>query len=88
MQDKIFAGPTAEGLTDRQRTLVAAVDEFVLNRDLTDETFDNLSAHLTREQVIEFCTLAGHYDAIAAILAALRVPLDFPDYDRAAGYPW
>ena len=79
LQDKIFAGPTAEGLTDRQRALLAAVDEFVLKRDLSDDTFADLSAHLTREQVIEFCALAGHYDAIAAILATLRVPMDFPD---------
>ena len=79
LQDKIFAGPTAGGLTDRQRALLAAVDEFVLNRDLSDDTFADLSAHLTREQVIEFCALAGHYDAIAAILATLRVPMDFPD---------
>ncbi|MBB3605147.1 alkylhydroperoxidase family enzyme [Mycolicibacterium sp. BK556] len=79
LQDKIFAGPTAQGLTDRQRALITAVDEFVLNRDLSDETFADLSTHLSREQVIEFCALAGHYDAIAAILATLRVPMDFPD---------
>ncbi len=79
LQDNIFAGPTAPGLTDRQRALVTAVDEFVLNRDLSDATFADLSTHLTRQQMIEFCALAGHYDAIAAILATLRVPMDFPD---------
>ena len=35
LQDRIFAGPEAEGLTDRQRALVTAVDEFVLHRDLS-----------------------------------------------------
>ena len=79
LQDRIFAGPAAEGLTDRQRTLLTAVDELVLNRDLADPTFDALSSHLTREQIIEFCALAAHYDAIAAIAATLRVPMDFPD---------
>jgi alkylhydroperoxidase family enzyme len=79
LQDKIFAGPTAVGLTDRQRALLTAVDEFVLNRDLSDDTFADLSAHLSHEQLIEFCSLAGHYDAIAAILTTLRVPMDFPD---------
>lgn len=79
LQEKIFAGPGAEGLTDRERTLLQAVDEFVLDRDVSDQTFAALSAHLTRQQVIEFVTLAGHYDAIAGILAALRVPMDFPD---------
>ena len=79
LQDRIFAGPTAEGLTGRERALLTAVDEFVLTRDLSDATFDALSAHLSQEQIIEFCALAGHYDAIAAILAALRVRMDFPD---------
>ena len=79
LQDRIFAGPAADGLTDRERALLTAVDEFVLHRDLSDETFDALSGHLSREQVIEFCALAGHYDAIAAILATLRVRMDFPD---------
>lgn len=79
LQQRIFAGPTAEGLTDRERTLLKAVDEFVIDRDLCDDTFSALSRHLNRQQVIEFCTLAGHYDAIAGILSALRVPMDFPD---------
>ena len=79
LQDKIFAGPTAEGLTDRERVLLTAVDEFVLHRDLSDATFDSLSSHLSHEQVIEFVALTGHYDAIAAILATLRVRMDFPD---------
>ena len=79
LQEKIFAGPDAEGLTGRQRALLRAVDEFITDRDLSDETFAALSAHLSRQQIIEFCALAGHYDTIAGILAALRVPMDFPD---------
>ena len=79
LQDKIFAGPTAEGLTDRQRALLQSVDEFVTDRNVCDETYAALSEHLDREQIIEFCALAGHYDAIAGTLATLRVPMDFPD---------
>lgn len=79
LQDKIFTRPAAEGLTDRQRTLLMAVDEFIGDRDLSDTTFAALSRHLSRQQVIEFCALAGNYDAIAGILAALRVPMDYPD---------
>jgi alkylhydroperoxidase family enzyme len=79
LQDRIFTGPTADGLTDRQRALLQAVDEFVIGRNISDETYAALSAHLNRQQIIEFCALAGHYDAIAGILATLRVPMDFPD---------
>jgi len=79
LQDKIFAGPTADGLTERQRILLTAVDEFIGTRNLSDQSFAALATHLNRRQIIEFCSLAAHYDAIAAIAAALRVPMDFPD---------
>jgi alkylhydroperoxidase family enzyme len=78
-QDSIFAGPDSAGLTDRQCALLRAVDEFVVDREVSDETFAVLSMHLSARQIIEFCALAGHYDTIAAILATLRVPMDFPD---------
>lgn len=78
-QAKIFEGPDAEGLTDRQRALLRAVDEFTFDRNLSDATYAALSTHLTKPQIIEFCALAGHYDTIAGILATLRVPMDFPD---------
>jgi alkylhydroperoxidase family enzyme len=79
LQDRIFTGPDAVGLTDRQRAMLVAVDELILSRDLSDETWAALSAHLTKQQMIEFCALATNYDSIAALLAALRVPMDFPD---------
>lgn len=79
LQAKIFEGPDAAGLTSRQRALLRAVDEFTVDRDLSDEAYAALSAHLSRQQIIEFCALAGHYDTIAGILATLRVPMDFPD---------
>lgn len=79
LQAKIFNGPGADGLNEPDRVLLTAVDEFILERTLSDATFTALSNHLNRQQIIEFCALAGHYDAIAAILAALRVPMDFPD---------
>lgn len=79
VQDRIFAGPDAEGLTGRQRALLRGVDEFVTRRDMSEETFAALASHLDRKQIIEFCALAGHYDAIAGILATLRIPMDYPE---------
>lgn len=78
-QARIFEGPDAAGLTDRQRVLITATDEFVVTRSVSGETWATLSAHLTKPQLIEFCLLAGHYDMLAATIATLRVPLDFPD---------
>ena len=79
LQAKIFEGPDAEGLTDRQRALITATDEFVITRGVSPETWATLSSHLSKAQLIEFCTLAGQYDATAATIATLQVPLDYPD---------
>jgi alkylhydroperoxidase family enzyme len=78
LQDKIFQGPQAAGLTDRQRLLLTATDEFITDRTLTEQTWAALCGYLTIPQLIEFCTLAGQYDALAATISALRIPLDFP----------
>jgi alkylhydroperoxidase family enzyme len=79
MQAKIFEGPDADGLTDRQRALVTATDEFVVTRGVSPETWATLASHLTKAQLIEFCMLAAQYDGLAATISALNVPLDFPD---------
>lgn len=81
LQQKIFAGPDVEGLTGRQRAMLTAVDEFILTRDLSDQTSATLASTAPDQAADDrvLCALAGNYDAIAAILAALRVPMDFPD---------
>jgi AhpD family alkylhydroperoxidase len=78
-QAAIFEGPDAEGLTDRQRVLITATDEFVMTRGMSSETWAALSGHYDRRQIIEFCMLASNYDGLAATIETLRVPLDFPD---------
>lgn len=79
MQAKIFEGPDAEGLTDHQRVLITATDEFVITRSVSDQTWKALETCLDRKQLIEFCLLAAQYDGLAATMATLRIPLDFPD---------
>jgi alkylhydroperoxidase family enzyme len=46
---------------------------------MSAETWAALSGLLSRPQLIEFCILAGQYDALAATMATLKIPLDFPD---------
>jgi alkylhydroperoxidase family enzyme len=79
LQAKIFEGPQAERLTDRQRALLTATDEFILNRGVSSAAWALLSGYLDRKQLIEFCLLAGHYDMLAATTSTLNIPLDFPD---------
>ena len=78
-QASIFEGPDADGLTDRERLLITATDEFVVTRGVSAQTWAALSAHLTKPQLIEFCMLAAQYDGLAATITTLNVPLDFPD---------
>jgi AhpD family alkylhydroperoxidase len=78
-QAAIFAGPDADGLTDRDRVLITATDEFVVTRGLSPETWQALAAYYTKPQLIEFCLLAAQYDGLAATITTLQVPLDFPD---------
>lgn len=76
-QEQIFEGPHADGLTDRERALLTAIDEFIGTRNVSPQTWQWLARHLDRRQLIEFVTLAGQYDALAATLNTLKVPLDF-----------
>jgi AhpD family alkylhydroperoxidase len=78
-QAAIFKGPDSEGLTDKQRVLITATDEFVVTRSMSPETWTALASHLDRKQLIEFCMLASQYDGLAATMATLKIPLDFPD---------
>ena len=78
-QAKIFAWPDmAEGLTPRQQVLLSATDEFINDRSISSEVWQQLSSHLDRRQLIEFCMLAGQYDSLAATMSALDIPLDNP----------
>ncbi|MFZ1163196.1 carboxymuconolactone decarboxylase family protein [Mycobacterium sp.] len=78
-QEAIFGWPEAsDRLTDRQQALLSATDEFILNRSISAEVWQQLSGHLDRRRVIEFCMLAGQYDGLAATISALEIPLDNP----------
>jgi len=78
-QALIFGWPeVSEGLTDRQRALLSAIDEFVTKRSITAEVWQQLASHLDRRQLIEFCLLASQYDGLAATITALEIPLDNP----------
>jgi AhpD family alkylhydroperoxidase len=81
IQEAIFNWPAAsDRLTTRQQALLKATDEFVLDRSITDETWQELAGYLDRRQLIEFCMLAGQYDGLAATMSALELPLDHPDH--------
>ena len=69
---------SASRLSERQRALLKATDEFVKDRTIADATWQQLATHLDRRQLIEFCLLASQYDGLAATMSALDIPLDNP----------
>ena len=82
-QATIFAWPhvpeVAGGkLSARQRTLLQATDEFINDRTITSDTWQQLEGYLDRRKLIEFCLLASQYDGLAATISALDIPLDNP----------
>jgi AhpD family alkylhydroperoxidase len=83
LQATIFAWPdisedARNRLSPRQQALLAATDEFVTDRTITEAPWQQLTSHLDRRQLIEFCLLASHYDGLAATMSALEIPLDHP----------
>ncbi|OLT28348.1 4-carboxymuconolactone decarboxylase [Actinomadura sp. CNU-125] len=76
--ERVVAGPDAGGWTGRDRAVLAAVDALHRHRDLDDATWAALRAHLTEPECVELCMLAGHYDMLATVIAALRIQPDRP----------
>jgi AhpD family alkylhydroperoxidase len=62
----------------RRRALLQATDELVGTRDLTDESWHALRAHLTEVECIELVLLAAHYDLLATTIGVLRIQPDRP----------
>jgi alkylhydroperoxidase family enzyme len=71
--------PLADGAwTDRQTTILSAVDRLVSDRGLDDELWADLRSHLDERACIELVMLVGHYEMLATFLETLRVPQDTP----------
>jgi len=64
----------------RQQVLLRAADELHAERNLSDETWAELSGFLSDTELIELCMLVGHYEMLAMTINSLRVQPDaMPD---------
>jgi AhpD family alkylhydroperoxidase len=75
---RVQAGPSADGWSERERILLAAVDQLHEKQDLDDELWTRLRSELDPAQVIEFLVLVGHYEMLATVLLTLRIEPDRP----------
>jgi AhpD family alkylhydroperoxidase len=77
---RVVEGPDAEGWSARESALLAAVDALHEHQDLDDAGWTRLRDHLDERESIELLMLAGHYELLATVIAALRIQ---PDSRRA-----
>ena len=69
-------GPSASVFTARQRSLLAASDELLAGRALSDATWSAVQAALGDRQAIELCLLVGHYQGLASAVGGLGIQVE------------
>ena len=74
--ERVTTGPEADGWTQKQLTILNAVDELHVDRDLSDETWNALRQHLDDPKIIELCLLVGHYEMLATFIKTVRIQLE------------
>jgi len=68
--------PPANGFSERQRALLAASDELLTQRTLSDATWSALNATLNNRDAIELCLLIGTYQGLASAIGGLGIQLE------------
>jgi alkylhydroperoxidase family enzyme len=74
--DRVLEGPDAPGWSEREATLMRAVDELHEDSRISDATWEALSAEYDEKQLIELALLIGQYHMVAFALNSLGVELD------------
>jgi 4-carboxymuconolactone decarboxylase len=70
---RVAAGPTADGWSATDATLLTACDELCADHVISDATWAALTEILDTRQLVELTLLVGHYVMIAGMLNSLRV---------------
>ena len=78
--ERVVLGPGADGWSERERTLLAAVDELDRDRNLGDEAWASLRKYLDDRECIELIMLVGHYEMLATFIETLRIQPDNSRY--------
>jgi alkylhydroperoxidase family enzyme len=74
--ERVREGQAAEGWSERQAAILAAVDELHTDRFLSDATWERAASHLSPEQMLELCMLTGHYEMVAMTLNSAGVQIE------------
>jgi alkylhydroperoxidase family enzyme len=68
--------PPAAGFTERQRAMLAASDELLAQRALSDATWSAAQATLSNREAIELCLLIGNYQGLASTIGGLGIQIE------------
>ena len=74
--ERVKDGPGAEGWSERQAAILAVVDELHAERFVSDPAWEQVSRHLSPEQMLELCMLTGHYEMVAMTLNSAGVQVE------------
>ena len=76
-------GPSTEGLSPLNQLLLQATDELHADAHISDVTWDGLTAHLNRQQMMDLVFTVGQYNLVSMALNSFGVQLDagVPDWD-------
>ncbi len=80
---RIASGPDAEGWSDRDRTILRAVDELHDDSFVTDPIWNALASFYETEQLLDFLFTVGQYNLVSMVLNTLGVQLD----ERLPNFP-
>jgi alkylhydroperoxidase family enzyme len=74
--ERVTEGSVADGWSEKERALLAAVEELHAEAMITDATWADLARHFNERQLVELPMLVGHYHLTIFVQNALRIPLN------------
>ncbi len=81
--DRVPEGAEAPVWSESEATLLKAVDELLEDAFIEDETWQALSRHFSKEQIIDLIFTVGQYNLVSMALNSLGVQLE----EGASGFP-
>jgi 4-carboxymuconolactone decarboxylase len=72
----IAHGPEADSWSDSDRTLLQAADELHHAKNISDETWSQLSEHWDSGQIVEIAFVVGNYTMLSMLANATQVPVE------------
>ena len=71
----IANGPEEPSWSPRDRSLLRACDELHAHHQISDQTYDALSAELSEAQIVELTFVIGNYTMLSMVANATDLPM-------------